>query len=86
LTFALSRLPPPTQQQRDLLLAADQGRKIGGLTRLEAVFGSTLARDPKRRQWIDEALQTLRAEVVELEQATQQSSRGRTDHHRSWLG
>ena len=71
LAFALTRLPPPTQQQRDLLLAADQGRKTGGLTRLEAVFGSALARDPKRRQWLGEALEALRAKVVELEQATQ---------------
>ena len=62
------------------------GVSAGGLTRLEAAFGPALARDPPRRQRLGEALEALRAEVVELEQAAEQATRGRADHHRSRLG
>ena len=50
LPLAVFDLLPSAQQQRDLLLAADQRRETGALARLEAPFGPALARDPPRRE------------------------------------
>jgi hypothetical protein len=44
--LAVFGLLPPAQQQRDLLVTADQRRQARRLPRLEAPFGLTLAFDP----------------------------------------
>jgi hypothetical protein len=82
LALAVARLPPAAQQQRDLLLAADERREAPGLTRLEAALNPSLARDAPRHDRLGEALEPLRPDVVELEQAADQSARRVADHYR----
>ena len=81
LALAVARLPPVAQQQRDLLLAADERRDARGLTRLQAALNPALARDPPDRERLGEALQALRPDVVELEHAADQSARRVADHY-----
>ena len=79
--LAVFGLLPSAQQQRDLLVTADQRRQARRLPRLEAPFGPTLARDPPGGQRLGEALEALRPEVVELEQAAEQPPRRLADDH-----
>jgi hypothetical protein len=57
-----------------------------GLTRLEAALRPPLAHDPPGHERLGEALEPLRPEVVELEQAADQPSRRLADHHGAGLG
>ena len=68
LALAVLGLLPAAQQQRDLLVAADQRRQARRLPRLEAPFGLTLACDPPGGERLGEALEPPGPEVVELEQ------------------
>ena len=87
LALAVLGLLPALEQQRELLLAADQRRQAGALQRLEAALG----RGPRRatRQAahrLGEALERLRPEIVELEQAADQPPGRLGDHDAARLG
>ena len=79
--LAVFGLLPPAQQQRDLLVAADQRRQARRLSRLEAPFGATLAFDPPGGKRLGEAFETLRAEILEIEHAAEQPPRRLADDH-----
>jgi hypothetical protein len=68
LALAVFDLLPAAQQQRELLRSPDQRCQTGALARLEAPFGSALARDPERRERLREAFEPPGSEIVELEQ------------------
>jgi hypothetical protein len=57
--LAIFDLLPSAQQQRDLLVAADQRRQARCLPRLEAPFGLALAFDPPGRKRIGKAFEAL---------------------------
>ena len=80
--LAVFGLLPSAQQQRDLLVTADQRRQARRLPRLEAPFGLTLAFDPPGGKRLGEALEPPGSEVVELEHAAEQPARRLADHHR----
>src|SRR5262245_17196134 len=82
LALAVARLPPAAQQQRDLLLQADERRKPLAVQRLEPAFGPPLAFDSPDGKRLGEAFQALRSEVGQLEQAADQSARRVADHYR----
>ena len=68
LAFAIAHLPPAAQQQRDLLIAADERRQPRGLTCLEAPLGPALAHHPPDRERLGEALEAPAPNVLELKQ------------------
>jgi hypothetical protein len=80
LPLAVLRLRPAAQEQRNLLLAADQGRQSGGMARLKPALRLALARDPPHGQRFGKTLEALRPEVVELEQAADQPPCRLADH------
>ena len=62
------------------------GVRPAAVQRLEAASRPALARDPPGRERLGEALEPLRAEVGELEQAADQPARRLADHHAARLG
>jgi hypothetical protein len=86
LPLALARPGPAREQERQLLLAIDQGRHARGVQRLKAALGPALARHPPDRGRSGEALEGVAAKVLELEQAAQEPPRAFGDHHRARLG
>ena len=61
------------------MLAPDQRRETLAVQRLEAALGAALALDPPGRERLGEALEALRAEVGQLEQAADQPARRLAD-------
>ena len=80
------RLPPALQQERQLLVAADHGRRAARPAGLEAAVGGALARDPERRHVVDEALEAGRAERAQPEHLAEQPAGAVRDHHGAGLG
>ena len=66
---------PAIEQQRHLLLAADERREARRLARLEPALGAALASTRQAVHRLGEALEALRAEIGELEQAADQPAR-----------
>ncbi len=64
---------PALQEDRELVLAPDQGCQALAAQRLEPPLGTALALDPEGRERLGEALETGRAEVGQLEQAADQA-------------
>jgi hypothetical protein len=56
---------------------------VVAVQRLEAALGPALARDPPSRERLGKALETLRPEVVEVEQTADQAARAGADDHRA---
>jgi hypothetical protein len=86
LAFAIPRLPPAAQEQRNLLLAANQRRQARGLARLEAPLRPAFARNPPGRKRLGKALEPLWAEVSKLECPAHQPARHLADHDTARLG
>jgi hypothetical protein len=84
LALAVARLPPAAQQQRDLLLPADERREPLAVQRLEPAFGRTLAFDSPGGKRLGEAFETKRTEIGQLEQAADEPARRLTDDHAAW--
>ena len=72
---------PALEQDAELVLAPDQRREMLAVERLEAAFGATLALDPPGGERLGEALEAPRAEIGQLEEATDQPARGLADDH-----
>ena len=81
LALAVPGPPPPFQQQRELVVAADNGTQDPALARLEAAFDRPLGEHHEGRDRASDALQRLTAQVLELEQITQQPPRRLAHHH-----
>ena len=86
LAFAFFGLLPAAQQERDLLLAADQWGETRGVPCLETALGPPFSSDPPDCERLGEALKSPGSEVIQLEQGADKLSRDLADDHRSRLG
>jgi hypothetical protein len=59
---------PALEQDTKLVLAPDQRREVPAVQRLEPALGAAFAFDPKSRERLGEAFETLRPEIGQLEQ------------------
>ena len=79
--LAVFDLLPLAQEQRDLLVTADQRRQARRLPRLKAPFGLSFTFHPPGGKRFGKAFEALGPEVLEIEQAAQQPVRRLADNH-----
>src|SRR5262249_4197538 len=77
---------PATQQQIDLLLAADERRQGRRMKGLKATFDTALTEHLKGRQRLAEAFGGNGAEIVVLEEVANELPRASGNHHTVWFG
>ena len=86
MALALARLLPALEQQRDLVLAADQRRQLARAQRREAVGHGTRAEHARDLDGLVEALDRVGAESLVVEQPADQGPGVRADHDAAGLG
>ena len=86
LALALPCPPPAVEQERELVLAANQRGEPGRVQGLEAALGGTLAQHGERAHRPGEALQAHRSEVAVGEQVAKQAARSFGDDDGAGLG
>ena len=78
--------PPAVEEQRQLLVAADERGRAGAVERLEPAFRRPLAGHAEAAHGRGKALDLGRAEVGELEEGAEQPPRRLGDDNRAGLG
>src|SRR5271166_4830181 len=86
LTFARLRQRPSLRQQFKLLFPPDERRQFSGMERLEAALDQTRPQGSPGPRGPGDALEVLRAEVLQLEEIAEQAPRAFGDDHHVRLG
>jgi hypothetical protein len=81
LAFALLGLPPAIEEETELQLATDERREALGVQALEAPLETPGPQDLERPHRLGEAPEGARAEILHLEQPTDQAPRALGDDH-----